>query len=109
MNTVANTLQRLAACTSLRQCAHRAQNSSNTTSNSIPKTPHRTARCRRLTVVQHQQRKTALQNLSPKVQMLFNIHNPSQDHRDRGACAFLLTSFYEKVKNVKADVAAVLV
>jgi len=26
-----------------------------------------------------------------KSKMLFNIHNPSQDHRDRGACAFLLT------------------
>jgi hypothetical protein len=27
--------------------------------------------------------------------MLFNIHIPSQDHRDRSACAFLLTSYIE--------------
>jgi hypothetical protein len=92
MITVANTLRRLAICTSLRQCAHRAQNSSIATLNRILKSPDRKLHCRRLTGVHHQQRKTALQNLSPKVQMLFNIHNPSQDHRDRGACAFLLTS-----------------
>ena len=92
MITVANTLRRLAPCTSLRQCAHRTQNSSMATLNRILKSPHRKSRCRRLTVIHHQQRKTAPQNLSPKVQMLFNIHNPSQDHRDRDACAFLLTS-----------------
>ena len=92
MITVANTLRRLAPCTSLPQCAHRAQNSSNTTSNSIPKTPHRTPRCRRLTLVHRQQRKTGPQNHSPEVQTLFNIHNPSHDHRDHGACGFLLTT-----------------
>ena len=92
MNTVANTLRRLAPRTSLRQCAHRAQNSSIATLHCILKSPDRKLRCRQLTVVHHQRRKTALQNLSPKVQMLFNIHNPSQDHRDRNACAFLLTS-----------------
>ena len=91
MNTVANTLRRLAPCTSLRQCAHRAQNSSMATLNRILKSPHRNAHCRRLTVVHRQRRKTRPQNHSPQVQMLFNIHNPSQDHRDRGACAFLLT------------------
>ena len=92
MNTVANTLPRLAPRTSLRQCAHRPQNSSIATLHCILKSRDRKLRCRQLTVVHHQQRKTALQNLSPKVQMLFNIHNPSQDHRDRNACAFLLTS-----------------
>jgi len=92
MNTVAKTLPWLALCTSLRQCAHRAQNSSMTTLNCILKSPHRKARYRRLTVVHHQPPKTAPQNHSPKVQMLFNTHNPSQDHRDRGACGFLLTS-----------------
>jgi hypothetical protein len=60
--------------------------------NRILKSPDRKLRCRRLTVVHHQPRKTGPQNHSPEVQMLFNIHNPSQDHRDRIACAFLLTS-----------------
>ena len=41
MNTVANTLRRLAPCTSLRQYAHRAQNSSMATLNRILKSPHR--------------------------------------------------------------------
>ena len=92
MNTVANTLRRLAPCTSLRQCAHCVQNSSMAMLNRILKSPDRKLRCRRLTVVHHQPRKTGPQNHSPEVQMLFNIHNPSQDHRDRIACAFLLTS-----------------
>jgi hypothetical protein len=92
MTTVANTLRRLAPGTSLRQCAHRAQNSSIDALNRILKSPHRKSRCRRLTVVHRQQRKIGPQNHSPEVQTIFNIHNPSQDHRDRGACAFLLTS-----------------
>jgi len=62
------------------------------TLNCILKSPRRKARYRRLTVVNHQPPKTAQQNHSPEAQMTFNIHNPSQDHRDRGACAFLLTS-----------------
>ena len=92
MNTVANTLRRLAPCTSLRQCAHRAQNSSMATLNRILKSPHRNPRCHWLTVVHPQRRKTGPQNHSPQVRILFNIHNPSQDHRDRIACGFLLTS-----------------
>jgi hypothetical protein len=92
MNTVANTLRRLAPCTSLRLCAHRAQNSSTATLNRILKSPDRKSRRRRLTVVHHQQRKNSPQNHSPEVQIIFNIHNPSQDHRDRSACGFLLTS-----------------
>jgi len=92
MNTVANTLRRLAPCTSLRQCAHRAQNSSMATLNRILKSPHRRARYRQLNVVHHQRRNTSPRNHSPEVQIIFNIHNPSQDHRHRSACAFLLTS-----------------
>ena len=92
MNTAANTLRRLAPCTSLPQCAHRAQNSNLATLNRILKSPHRKLRCRPIIVVHHQRRKTGPQNYSPQVQMLFNIHNPSQDHRDRGACGFLLTT-----------------
>ena len=92
MNTVANPLRRLAPCTSLRQCAHRAQNSSMTMLNCSLKPPHRKARYRRLTLVHHHPPKTAPQNHSPHVQMLFNIHNPSQDHRDPGAGGFLLVS-----------------
>jgi hypothetical protein len=92
MNTVANTLRRLAPCTSPRQYAHRAQNSSMATLNRILKSPDRKSRCHPLTVVHHQRRKTGPQNHSRQVQMLFNIHNPSQDHRDRIACAFLLPS-----------------
>jgi hypothetical protein len=92
MNTVANTLRRLAPCTSLRQCALSAQNSSNSTSNTIPKTHASSFRCHRQTDSHHQRRKIDLQNSSPKYQMLFNIHNPNQDHRDPGACGFLLTS-----------------
>ena len=48
-------------------------------------------RCRRITVIHSQRRRTAPQNHSPEVQILFNVHNPSQDHRDRAACDFLLT------------------
>ena len=92
MNTVANTLRRLAPCTSLPQCAHRAQNSSIATLNPILKSPNRKLHCRPIIVVHHQRPKTGPQNYSPQVQMLFNIHNPSQDHRDRGACGFLLTT-----------------
>jgi hypothetical protein len=92
MNTVANTLRRLAPCTSLRLCAHRAQNSSTPTLNRILKSPDRKSRRRRLTVVHHQRRKNSPQYHSPEVQIIFNIHNPSQDHRDRSACGFLLTS-----------------
>ena len=91
MNNVANTLRRLAPGTSPRQCVHRPQNSSIATRSRNLESTHRGSHCRRLTVVHRQQRKTAPHNLSSKVQMLFNIHNPSQDHRDRGACAFLLT------------------
>jgi hypothetical protein len=57
----------------------------------ILQSPHRNPQCRRTAVVHHQQRKTGPQNQSPRVRMLFNIHNPSQDHRDRSACGFLLT------------------
>jgi hypothetical protein len=32
--------------------------------------------------------KPALQDHSAKHQVLFNIHNPNQDHRDRNACVF---------------------
>ena len=95
MITVANTLRRLAPCTSLRQCARRAQNSSMAMLNRILKSPNRKSRCRRLTAVHRQRRKTGPQNYSPEVQTLFNIHNPSQDHRGRSACAFLLTTYIE--------------
>ena len=91
MNTVAKTLPRLAPCTSLQRCAHRAQNSSMATLNRILKAPHRKAPCRRITAIYRQQPKISPQIHSPQVHMLFNIHNPSQDHRDRSACAFLLT------------------
>ncbi len=91
MITIANTLRRLAPCTSLRQCAHSAQNSSMATLNRILKSPHRKSCCLRLTAVHRQRRKNGPQYHSPEVQILFNIHNPSQDHRDRSACAFLLT------------------
>jgi hypothetical protein len=92
MNNVANTLRRLAPCTSPRQCVHRPQNSSIATRNRILESTHRRSHCRLITVVHRQRRITDPQNHSPDVQMLFNIHNPSQDHRDRGACGFLLTS-----------------
>lgn len=91
MNTAANTLRRLAPCTSLPQCAHRAQKGSYTTANCIRKSPHRKSHCRRITGFHPQQRRNGPQNHSPQLKMLFNIHNPSQDHRDRAACAFLLT------------------
>jgi hypothetical protein len=77
MTAVANTLCRLAPRTSARQCAHSAQNSSNTTSNCIPKTPDRRSRCHRLIGFHNQRRKIDSQNNSPKYQMLFNIHNPN--------------------------------
>lgn len=92
MNNVANTLRRLAYCMSPRQCVHRPHNCSITTLNRILESLHRRSHCRLITVVQLQRRITDPQNHSPEVQMLFNIHNPSQDHRDRGACGFLLTS-----------------
>jgi hypothetical protein len=92
MNTVANTIRRLAPCTSLRQCAHRAQISSIAALNRILTSPHRNARRRRLTILHHQPRKNSPQIHSPEVRIIFNIHNPRQDHRDRNACAFLLTS-----------------
>jgi hypothetical protein len=62
------------------------------TLNRILKSPHRRSRCRPLTDVHRQRRKTRPQNHSQEVKKLFNIHNPSQDHRDRSACGFLLTS-----------------
>jgi hypothetical protein len=40
----------------------------------------------------HHRRKNGSQNHSLNYQMLFNIHNPNQDHRDRGqtpAASFL--------------------
>jgi len=92
MNTTASTLRRLAPCTSPRQCALRAQNSSMAVLNRILKSPHRNPRCRWTAVVHHQRPNARPQNHSPRVRMLFNIHNPSQDHRDHGACGFLLTS-----------------
>jgi len=92
MNTDPKTLQRLALCTSLRQCVHRAQNNSMATLHRILISPHRKATCRRITTVHRQRQKTGPQNHSPQVQMLFNIHNPNADHRDRSACGFLLTS-----------------
>jgi hypothetical protein len=62
------------------------------TLNRILKSPDRKSRRRRLTVVHRQRRKTDPQKHSPMVQTIFNIHNPSHDHRDRNACGFLLTS-----------------
>ena len=92
MTAAANSRCRLAPCTSLRQCALSPQNTFSTTCNAIRKTPDSNFRCPPLIDFHHQQRKIDLQNNSAKYQMLFNIHNPGQDHRDRGACAFLLTS-----------------
>jgi hypothetical protein len=91
MTPVANPRPRLAPCTSLRQCALSSQNTFSTTSNAIPKTPDSSSRCHQLIDFQHRQRKIDSQNNSAKYQVLFNIHNPSQHHRDRGACGFLLT------------------
>jgi hypothetical protein len=92
MNTVANTLRRLAPCTSPLQCAHRARNSFMATLNRILKSPHASRAALNSTSSIVNVEKPAPQNHSPEVRILFNIHNPSQDHRDRSACAFLLTS-----------------
>jgi hypothetical protein len=67
-NVVANTLRRLAPYTSLRQCAHRPQNSSIASLNRILESPHRRSHYRRLAAVHRQRRKTAPQNHSPEVQ-----------------------------------------
>jgi hypothetical protein len=91
MTAVANPRRRLAPRTSSRQCVLSSQNNSSTTCNAIPKTPDSSSRCHRLIDFHQQRRKINSQNNSTKYQMLFNIHNPSQDHRDRGACGFLLT------------------
>jgi hypothetical protein len=52
--------------------------------------PYRKPPWRRITAVRRQRPKSDTQNHSPQVQMLLNIHNPSQDHRDPGAWAFLI-------------------
>jgi hypothetical protein len=92
MSAGSNPCRRLAPCTSYWQCAHNAQNGANTTPNCFQELPHVGPCCHRLTTSHHQRRKTAPKNISPEDQMIFNIHNPNQDHRDRAACAFLLTA-----------------
>jgi hypothetical protein len=91
MTAVANPLCRLAPCTSSRSCALCSQNCFSTTSSAIRKTPVSSLRRLRLIDFHHQRRKIHSQNNSAKYQIIFNIHNPNQYHRDRDACGFLLT------------------
>ena len=76
MNARPNPLSWLAPRTSPRQCAQRAQNSSIATPNRMLRTLDYHQKCYRLTLLHLQRRKTHSQNLSPEVQILFNIHNP---------------------------------
>jgi hypothetical protein len=68
------------------------ENSSNISSMRMNKLPQGTVRNNQMAAVHPQPRKKHPPNLSPEVQMIFKIHSPIQDHRDPGACAFLLTS-----------------
>ena len=94
-----NTPRRLAHCTSPRAvCAPRSEQlHGNAQSHS--QIPLSQIALRRLTLVHHQRRNTGPQNHAPQVQMLFNLHNPSQHHRDRNACGFLLTSLIKTPRN----------
>jgi hypothetical protein len=92
MITAANPTRRLAPRTSSRKCALSSQNSFSNTSNGIRKTPDPRSRFHPPIDFHYQQRKINSQNNSPKHEIIFNIHNPNQHHRDRNACAFLLTS-----------------
>ncbi len=84
MTGLANPRRRLAPRTPSLKCALSPQNAFSTTSNGIPKALQRRSRFHPMIRLHHHRRKNGPQNHSPKYQMLFNIHNPHQDHRDRG-------------------------
>jgi hypothetical protein len=84
MTGFANPLCRLAPRTSSLKCALSPQNAFSTTSNRIPKALHRRSRFHLMIGLHHHRRKNTSQKHSLKCQMLFNIHNPNEDHRDRG-------------------------
>ena len=73
MNTIANTLRRLAPCTSPRQCAHRTQNNFMTTPNRILQSPDRKARRPQLNLVHRQRPKNRPQNHSPEVRIIIPL------------------------------------
>jgi hypothetical protein len=84
MTGFANPLCRLAPRTSSLKCALSPQNAFSTTSNRIPKALHCRSRFHLMIGLHHHRRKNAPKNQSLNCQMPFNIHNPNEDHRDRG-------------------------
>ena len=84
MTTVTNPPRRLAPRTSARPCAPPTRNRLVSISHGFPECLHYTSPTI-LIIANHQLHpKTAPQKHPPQHQMLFNIHNPVQDHRDRG-------------------------
>jgi len=84
MTADANPLRRLAPCMSPWQCVPNPQNSSIATLNRILQPLPRCLHCPRLNGCHHQRRKNNSKKNSTATRAPFNIHNPSQDHRDRG-------------------------
>ena len=84
MTPFASSRRRLAPCTSYRQCAPDIPNSFISMIHSPSEWLN--VRSRSLLIVANnpQRRKYRPLKRSRKHQTLFNIHTPSQDHRDRG-------------------------
>lgn len=92
MTASASPRRRLAPRTSSQQPAPRTCNGFKTTFNHTLKRLYCGPLIQPLTHTHHYRRQLQPKKHLPNQETLFNIHNPSQDHRDRGACGFLLTS-----------------
>jgi hypothetical protein len=84
MTAVTNPRRRLAPRTSARQCAPGTRNHRISMLHGFSERLDYTSRSLLIIANHHQRRKTGPQKHPPEHQMLFNIHIPNQDHRDRG-------------------------
>jgi len=92
MTAAANPRCQLAPRTPSHPCALSPLNTFSNALNIILKSNAPCSLCDRLINFHHRRRKINSQKTSTRYPTLFNIHNPNQDHRDHGACGFLLTS-----------------
>jgi hypothetical protein len=91
MTTCTKPVGRLAPRTSSQECAPITQNCFKATFNGFAERRDPGPLMQPLTIFDCHRQQRQIQKLLAILHALFNIHNPSLDHRDRGACASLLT------------------
>ena len=92
MTAYANPVGRLAPDTPSQQCVRIIQQRFKTTFHHIPQQLDNRRLMQILTTSHQHRRRSLTRNQLPNHEIAFNIHTSQADHRDRGACGFLLVS-----------------